>query len=297
MSNIPFSLAAALGDHFGALTGIQRVGGGDTAAAAQVGTRQHGTLFIKYASGIAGRSIDAESDGLKALAGAAPAQLHIPEVLHYGQLSEGAATMSYLVLPWLQSVSPNADTWRSLGEGLARLHLAPAVFSNYGGATDNFLGLAPQKNTPALSWPEFYCQSRLLAMRDYIRSIGRWTDSWDAPFDRLCADLANRLPAKPRMSQVHGDLWIGNVLHLANGKAALIDPATYVGDAEVDLAFSRLFGGFDAMFYESYYAIIPREPGYEERQDIYQLYHLIMHLAVSPSYASGVQRMLHKLVE
>jgi fructosamine-3-kinase len=195
----------------------------------------------------------------------------------------------------LESVSPTPETWHSLGEGLARLHLAPPVVSNYGAATDNFLGLAPQKNTPDQSWPEFYRQSRLHAMRDFIRSIGRWTVSWDVKFDRLCADLANRLPAKPKLSLVHGDLWTGNVLHLADGKAALIDPAIYVGHAEVDLAFSRLFGGFDSMFYESYYSLIPREPGYQERQDIYQLYHLIMHLAVSPGYGKGVQRMLDKL--
>jgi protein-ribulosamine 3-kinase len=57
----------------------------------------------------------------------------------------------------------------------------------------------------------------------------------------------------------------------------LIDPAPYWGHREVDLAMSELFGGFAPEFYESYKQTYPLLPGYEERRDVYNLYHLLNH--------------------
>ena len=45
------------------------------------------------------------------------------------------------------------------------------------------------------------------------------------------------------------------------GHPWLIDPASYVGDAETDIALTELFGGFDRTFYEAYQSVIPLDPG------------------------------------
>ena len=58
----------------------------------------------------------------------------------------------------------------------------------------------------------------------------------------------------------------------------LIDPATYVGHSEADIAMTELFGRFPNDFYRAYHEIIPRKDGYEERKEIYNLYHLTNHL-------------------
>ena len=58
----------------------------------------------------------------------------------------------------------------------------------------------------------------------------------------------------------------------------LIDPAAYVGHAEADLAMTELFGGFSPAFYATYREVRPLQDGYEDRRDLYNLYHLLNHL-------------------
>src|SRR5690606_25793419 len=82
-------------------------------------------------------------------------------------------------------------------------------------------------------------------------------------------------PATPPRSLVHGDLWSGNHLTDAAGTPWLVDPAVYVGDREADLAMTELFGGFDPAFYAAYESAWPHEPGYAERREVYNLYHLL----------------------
>ena len=56
------------------------------------------------------------------------------------------------------------------------------------------------------------------------------------------------LPAHPKPALLHGDLWSGNALGLADGSVAVIDPAPSVGDGLADIAMMQLFGGFPNTF-------------------------------------------------
>ena len=102
-------------------------------------------------------------------------------------------------------------------------------------------------------------------------------------------------PEKP--SLVHGDLWNGNVMCGPDGKAMLIDPACYIGHAEVDLAMTELFGGFPHSFYASYNEVRPLQPGYPTRRNLYNLYQLLNHLNLfGPGYLGSVQSIVEKYV-
>lgn len=79
-------------------------------------------------------------------------------------------------------------------------------------------------------------------------------------------------------SLLHGDLWSGNFIPDESGNACLIDPAVYYGHREADLAMTKLFGGFDAKFYNAYQEEYPLDNGYEYRENIYKLYHVLNHL-------------------
>ena len=70
------------------------------------------------------------------------------------------------------------------------------------------------------------------------------------------------------------------------------------GDAnEADIAMTELFGGFDRRFYDAYFDNIDMVPGYEERRDLYNLYHLLNHLNLFGSaYLSAVYRIIKKYV-
>jgi len=67
---------------------------------------------------------------------------------------------------------------------------------------------------------------------------------------------------QPHPSLVHGDLWSGNAAITVDGEPVILDPATYWGDREVDLAMTELFGGFPAAFYRGYNDVFPLDAGF-----------------------------------
>ncbi len=98
---------------------------------------------------------------------------------------------------------------------------------------------------------------------------------------------------EPRL--LHGDLWSGNYLISEDGEPYLIDPSVYFGDPVVDLAMSRLFGGFGPGFYDGYMHIAGHFPFESERTDLYQLYYLLVHLNLfGGSYYGSVKRIMNR---
>jgi fructosamine-3-kinase len=112
-------------------------------------------------------------------------------------------------------------------------------------------------------------------------------------FLKLNFDHERDIFAKKQPALLHGDLWSGNVICDQEGKPCLIDPAVYFGHREMDLAFSKLFGGFDSRFYEAYESIIPLEPDFESRIGIYNLYPLLVHLNLfGVAYLPGIEKII-----
>jgi fructosamine-3-kinase len=96
---------------------------------------------------------------------------------------------------------------------------------------------------------------------------------------------------------LHGDLWSGNVIADNQGNAVVIDPAVYYGLREAEIAFTRLFGGFEEEFYQSYQSNFPLSPGFEERTKIYNLYPLLVHLNLfGVSYLPSIRRTIQYYV-
>jgi fructosamine-3-kinase len=88
-------------------------------------------------------------------------------------------------------------------------------------------------------------------------------------------------------------LWGGNILVAEGRLAALIDPACYHGDAEVDLAMLTLFDEPPEAFWSAYG---PLEPGWRERRAAYQLFPALLHLRLfGASYGGMVDRLLASL--
>ena len=56
---------------------------------------------------------------------------------------------------------------------------------------------------------------------------------------------------------------------------------------------TELFGGFAPAFYAAYRQVNPLEPGYADRRDLYNLYHLLNHLNLfGPGYLPPVLRII-----
>ena len=64
----------------------------------------------------------------------------------------------------------------------------------------------------------------------------------------------------------------------------------------MDLAMTKLFGGFDRTFYEAYQDYFPLESGIEDRFPVQQLYALLVHVNLfGGSYAAAVLKIINKV--
>lgn len=173
--------------------------------------------------------------------------------------------------------------WPDLARILDRLHAFREGEGRYGWAVDHAFGPVKMENGWAESWPAFWADRRLRCHLPFLgvglaRRIERLADRIDA-----------LLPARPVASLLHGDLWGGNVLVAGHRVRALIDPACYYGDREVDAAMLTLFDRPSRSFFEALALV----PGWRERQPIYRLWPLLVHLRLfGCSYADSVSNAL-----
>jgi fructosamine-3-kinase len=214
-----------------------------------------------------------------------------PEVLALGTDND----FSFLLLEYIRSGHADKKSSEELGIGLAQMHLADTngfvKGGRFGALHDHLLGSGIQDNRPMDSWIRFFAECRL---RPHFEKAAHYFDNGTrGQIDKFLNNLSNYLNEPDHPSLLHGDLWAGNYMVDENGHPWLIDPAAYVGHAEADLALTELFGGFDRYFYEAYQSIINLDPGYRDRRDIYNLYHLVKHLNLfGTSYLPPVRAIL-----
>jgi protein-ribulosamine 3-kinase len=244
------------------------VGGGDISAAWHLeGDNQ--AVFIKTGPSSIFEMFDAEADGLRELATANA--VRVPEPLACA-IAGGDA---FIALEWIEFGQRTAASEHSLGERLAVLHRCTA--EKFGWHRDNTIGLTPQRNTLSADWGSFFRDHRLAYQLELAESKG-FTGKLQAMGRRLCDDLPALFSGyEPVPSLLHGDLWGGN-WSVTNGQPVLFDPAVYYGDRETDIAMTSLFGGFGRAFYDAYQSAWPLAEGFEARQKVYQLYHVLNHL-------------------
>ena len=250
--------------------------------------REEQTIFLKWNKDVDADFFAAETLGLKLLGD--QNVLTLPRVFAQGNYMG----IDYLALQYINSQPPHKDFWNDFGQKLAKLHQTTAT--QYGLEHDNYIGRLPQKNTQMSDWTDFFIENRLevqLGLALYNKLI---TKEFARKFRFLYSQLPGLLVDEPP-SLLHGDLWSGNFITDEKGSAAIIDPAVYYGNREIEIAFTQLFGGFDSQFYRSYHEAYPLQTGFQERVDIYNLYPLLVHVNLfGQSYLSGVERTIRKYV-
>ena len=199
--------------------------------------------------------------------------IKVPEVILYNA--------GYILLEFISSATKKKDFFEEFGRKFARMHKHTAV--EFGFYEDNYIGSTTQINTNDEStrnnWTSFYFNNRLL----YQFKLAEKNGYADSEFRKVFAKIADKIETILEGSDetpalLHGDLWSGNYMADEKGEACIIDPAVYYGNREADLAMTKLFGGFPASFYQTYNEIYPLKVGWEYRENIYMLYHVINHL-------------------
>jgi fructosamine-3-kinase len=266
---------------WGPISASQLVGGGCINAGRVVTTASGPRLFLKLNPAAPPDMFAREAEGLAALA-AIPGAPRVPAALLSGP--------DFLLLEYL-APSPLAPRAAALlGEQLAALHAAPAA--RFGFHHDNYLGSTPQTNPWTDDGWIFFAQHRLLYQGRLARQSALLSTAAGRRLEALAQRLPDLIPAQPP-SLLHGDLWSGNIIPGPNGQACLIDPAAHYGWAEADLAMTALFGRQPDNFYLAYALVRPLAPGFPQRQDLYNLYHLLNHLNLfGASYLSSVESIL-----
>ena len=262
--------------------GVRPVSGGDINDAYLVTLADGQKVFLKVNSPKNAAFFSAEQEGLAAIR--KTNAIGVPEVLASGVFTgDGPAAgrsvagrfaasrskdCSFLIMDYLEAGPRRSDFWERFGRQLAAMHRAPTgewtPGGKYGFTQNNFIGAGRQNNSICDSWIDFFREYRL---EQQFKLAGQYFDS----------------------------LWGGNFVTGPDGGAWLIDPAVYVGHAEADLAMTELFGGFAPAFYGAYKEVSPLLPGYADRRELYNLYHLLNHLNLfGEGYYGEVMRIVRR---
>jgi fructosamine-3-kinase len=258
-------------------------------------------LFVKSAPAARAAVLQAEADGLAALAAARC--IRTPAVV--GCWVDASADLVVLATEWLElAPDPGSGFGERFGHQLAALHRAVPFdgHGRFGWRRDNWLGGTPQRNRWSEQgglegWLAFLANERLGAMAARLAAAGAATE--------LVAEVRRVIDAlprffddghRPRPALIHGDLWSGNWGGLRDGTPVLYDPAVSVSDAEAELAMLELFGAPPAGFWPAYREGASLSEGYGRRRLLYQLYHLLNHtLLFGGGYARQAMAVIQVL--
>lgn len=195
----------------------------------------------------------------------------IPEVIG----CKKAGIYSFLILEFVESISPRSISFERMGKEMAMLH--KVTTSYFGLGHNNYIGSLSQSNTKHKDWVEFFIVERIEPQLKLAGNKSLLSKQVNKHFEKMFNVLGEIFPVE-QPALLHGDLWSGNYLVGDSGKPYLIDPAVYYGHREMDIAMSKLFGGFDEAFYSTYNSELPMEKGWEKRIDICNLYPLLVHV-------------------
>lgn len=260
----------------------QTLSGGDICRSELIITADQRRFCVKKKTAAPEDFFIAEAEGLMALRHSG--KLRVPHVY--------AVEKTFIALEYIPPGNQTADYWSELGAQLALQHSDPCP--HFGFTRNNYCGHTLQPNPRCDNGYEFFVHHRLLYQGQLAVENGLLQTEELRRLENLCARLPELIPEQ-EPALLHGDLWSGNIHSDVQNRPVLIDPACYWGWPEADLAMTRLFGGFDPLFYHSYQEVFPFAPGWEERIPIYNLYHLLNHLNLfGSSYHSQVVRVLRR---
>ena len=195
--------------------------------------------------------------------------LVIPEVIAYKNIKN----IEILLIEWIDM--HNFDQ-KKLGKGLGELHLKSAESNPkmFGFPVEGFIGTTDQKKGFEDNWIDCFLNLRIIPQLLILKSTTLDKEIINKVKEKIKSELLNH---KPINALVHGDLWSGNAGMDKSGRGVIFDPASWWADNEVDIAMTKLFGGFRKEFYEEYHRIFPIKKGFENRIIIYNFYHILNH--------------------
>ncbi|PWZ04146.1 Protein-ribulosamine 3-kinase, chloroplastic [Zea mays] len=279
------------------IKGIRSIGGGCINSAQRYDT-DVGPFFVKTNSRIGPEMFEGEALGLKAMYDTK--SIRVPLPYKVGSLPTGG---SFIIMEFIEFGRSKGRPVR-LGRKLAEMHKAAKSDKGYGFPVDNTIGSTPQINTLTDDWIEFYSKHRLGQ-----RLIKNIRPLFDGAVIEPCL--------------LHGDLWSGNISSDSNGDPVILDPACYCNKLQSNKQFCKdmitgsstadghnegrvwdvmvcwIWWGLLHAYFQYFYTItliqvMPKQPGFEKRRDLYLLYHYLNHYNL---FGSGYRSSAMSIIE
>jgi protein-ribulosamine 3-kinase len=263
------------------------VSGGDINEAVKISTSE-GDYFIKWNNlQEFPKMFEYEASGLKLLK--KTNTFYIPEIIGSSEINN----YSFLLLEFINQKHRKLNFWQDFGLKLSQLHKNTSDF--WGLDNNNYIGSLKQNNSKHQNWNQFFIEERIEPMIKLARDSNKIKREISYLFDLFFNKTDEIFPIE-QPALLHGDLWSGNFITANDGYASLIDPAVYYGHREMDIAMTKLFGGFDPIFFHTYNEAFPMETGWQNRLDFYNLYPLMVHVNLfGGSYLNSVENILRRI--
>ena len=284
-TQIARAITEATGNNF-TLANTKSVSGGCINQGYKITGNNNTEYFVKLNQASQVEMFAAEALGLKQMY--ATETITVPQPICWGT----AANSSYIVLQWLDLGRGNDRSWTQMGRQLAAMH-REGKSNRFGWERNNTIGSTPQINTQTDNWADFFAEHRIGYQLKLAKHRGGFPDT-----NKVKSAVRDKLADRqPEASLVHGDLWSGNAAIATDGAPVILDPATYYGDRETDIAMTELFGGFPAAFYNGYNQAWQLDSGYQQRKSIYNLYHVLNHFNIfGGGYANQAKRIIGQII-
>ena len=168
----------------------------------------------------------------------------------------------------------------------------------YGFNFNTQIGALEQINDFENNWATFFINKRLNPIFEAANLENYMGSFVNKKINFLFKNINNFIPNNPKASLLHGDLWEGNILFKKNKFIGFIDPGSFFGHNEMEVAYLRWFNPsfIDSKFLEKYNDYIKLDKNYLTYEPAYQLYYALCNVALwDKSYIKETKKLLLKL--